>query len=221
MPLVPLVPLTPIASLPPMSSLTKKQKEVLEFIQEYIVDFGYAPSYREIGEHFGLSSPATVHSHVQALVEKNMITVGDDGEARSIEVCNGINQEPSILLPLMGLIAAGQPIEAIEQNETMAVPTNFVVDGSNSYVLQIKGQSMIEDGILDGDYVVIERNPSPRNGEVVVALLDNAYATLKRFYRETNRIRLQPANSSMDPIYVKDCIIQGVVRAVIRKFQPV
>ncbi len=103
----------------------------------------------------------------------------------------------------------------------MAVPTQFVVDGANSYVLRVKGQSMIEDGILNGDFVVVERNPSPKNGEVVVALLDNAYATLKRFYREANRIRLQPANHTMDPIYVKDVVIQGVVRAVIRKFQPV
>ncbi len=203
------------------SSLTKKQAEVLEYIRSHIDDVGYAPSYREIGEHFGLSSPATVHSHVQALVEKEMIRVGDDGEARSIELVRGIQGIPSVHLPLMGLIAAGEPIEALEDNETMAVPAEFVVDGANSYVLQIKGQSMIEDGILDGDYVVIERNPSPKNGEVVVALLDNAYATLKRFHREKSRIRLQPANSTMEPIFVKDCIIQGVVRAVIRKFQPV
>ena len=204
-----------------MSSLTKKQAEILEFIREHIKEQGYAPSYREIGEHFGLSSPATVHTHVQALVEKGEIKVGDEGEARSIEVMGSFPSEQSVLLPMLGLIAAGAPIEAIEGNETMAVPATFVVDGSNSYVLRIKGRSMIEDGILDGDYVVIERNPSPKNGEVVVALLDNAYATLKRFHRERNRIRLQPANSTMDPIYVKDCIIQGVVRAVIRKFQPV
>jgi repressor LexA len=100
----------------------------------------------------------------------------------------------------------------------MAVPADLVVDQINSYVLKVKGQSMIEDGILNGDYVIIERNPSPRNGDVVVALLDNTYATLKRFYREANRIRLQPANSTMKPIYAKDPLIQGVVKAVIRKF---
>jgi repressor LexA len=206
-----------------MSKLTKKQSEVLVYITQHINDEGYAPSYREIADYFGLSSPATVHGHVQTLVEKGMINVGGDGEARSIELV--INEdEPetgTMILPLMGLITAGSPIEAVEQNETMAVPAEFVLDGANSFVLKVKGRSMIEDGILDGDFVVIERNPSPRNGEVVVALLDNAFATLKRFYRETNRIRLQPANSSMDPIYVQDCIIQGVVRAVIRKFQPV
>ena len=202
-------------------TLTKKQAEVLEFIRLHIEDRGYAPSYREIGEHFGLSSSATVHAHVQALAEKGEIDVGDEGEARSIELKQRFPMFPSIELPLVGLITAGIPIEAIEERETMAVPAQFVVDGANSFVLRVKGRSMIEDGILDGDFVVIERNPSPKNGEVVVALLDNAYATLKRFYRERNRIRLQPANSTMDPIYVQDCIIQGVVRAVIRQFKPV
>lgn len=204
-----------------MPPLTKKQSEVLEFIREHIKDNCYAPSYREIAEHFGLSSPATIHGHVQLLVEKGLINIGEEGEARSIELVAEITGGSSVFLPLLGLITAGAPIEAVEQNEAMAVPTDFVLDSANSYVLRVKGRSMIEDGILDGDFVVIERNPSPRNGEVVVALLDNAFATLKRFYRERNRIRLQPANSSMDPLYVQDCIIQGVVRAVIRKFQPV
>lgn len=204
-----------------MSTLTKKQAEVLEFIKQHLQDEGYAPSYREIADHFGLSSPATVHGHVQALIEKGLVTSGDDGEARSLELVEEHEDSNAVWLPLMGLITAGSPIEAVEDNEAMAVPADFVLDGTNSFVLRVKGRSMIEDGILDGDYVVIERSPSPRNGEVVVALLDNAFATLKRFYRERNRIRLQPANSSMDPIYVQDCIIQGVVRAVIRKFQPV
>jgi len=204
-----------------MSQLTKKQSEVLAFIREHLEENGYAPSYREIADAFGLSSPATIHGHVQSLIEKGLITNGEDGEARSIELVQEEEQGASIFLPLMGLITAGEPIEALQENETMAVPVDFVLDGANSFVLRVKGRSMIEDGILDGDFVVIERNPSPRNGEVVVALMDNAFATLKRFYRERNRIRLQPANSSMDPIYVQDCIIQGVVRAVIRKFQPV
>lgn len=209
------------ANIKHMSKLTKKQAEILSFIQKHIEDQGYAPSYREIAESFGLSSPATVHGHVQALVEKGVLNIGDEGEARSIELADSVPSGPSILLPMMGLITAGEPIEAVEDNEAMAVPADFVLDSANSFVLRVKGRSMIEDGILDGDFVVIERNPSPTNGEVVVALLDNAYATLKRFYRERNRIRLQPANSTMDPIYVQDCIIQGVVRAVIRKFQPV
>ncbi|MBI4714015.1 transcriptional repressor LexA [Candidatus Uhrbacteria bacterium] len=204
-----------------MPPLTKKQAEILVYIREHIKEHGYAPSYREIGEHFGLSSPATVYTHIQTLVEKGEITVGEEGEARSIELVANTQNEPAVLLPLLGLITAGELIEAVEDRETMAIPATFVLDGANSFVLRVKGRSMIEDGILDGDFVVIERNPSPKNGEVVVALLDNAYATLKRFYREQKRIRLQPANSTMNPIYVKDCIIQGVVRAVIRQFRPV
>lgn len=205
-----------------MSNLTPKQTEVLNIIQSFTRENGYAPSYREIADELGLSSPATVHGHVKTLLEKGVIEMGEEGEARSIEIIRPQEMAaPSVLLPLAGLITAGEPIEAVEDNETMAVPADFVIDGSNSYVLKVKGESMIEDGILSGDFVVIERNPSPKNGEVVVALLDNAYATLKRFYREPSRIRLQPANSTMDPIYVKDCIIQGVVRAVIRNFQPV
>ena len=121
-------------------------------------------------------------------------------------------------LPLVGLITAGEPIEAIEDKETIAVPADFVRDTVNSYVLRVKGESMIDEGILSGDYVIVERNPSPKNGDVVVALLNNAYATLKKFYREKARIRLQPANTTMKPIYAKDPLIQGIVRGVIRKF---
>lgn len=210
-----------------MQRLTKQQTAVLGIIQGYLAEHGYAPSYREIATELSLSSPATVHAHVKALLEKGVIRMGDEGEARSIELVPQHEADigrvttplaASIFLPLCGLITAGAPIEAVEEHETMAIPANFVIDGANSYVLQVKGKSMIEDGILSGDYVVIERNPSPKNGDVVVALLDNAYATLKRFYRESNRIRLQPANHTMKPIYVKDCIVQGVVRAVIRRF---
>ena len=140
-------------------------------------------------------------------------------EARSIELVEAETTWASALeLPLVGLITAGEPIEAVEQNETIAVPSDFVTDQVNSYVLRVKGESMIEEGILDGDYVIVERNPSPQNGDVVVALLNNAYATLKKFYREAARIRLQPANHTMKPIYAKDPLIQGIVRGVIRKF---
>ena len=222
-----------------MSPLTKKQSQILTFIDERISENGYAPSYREIATHFGFTSTATVHQYIKTLLEKGYLRMGDDGEARSIEIIHrpthssilhpseapqerrGTSSRRDVItLPLMGLITAGVPIEAVMQNETMAVPADLVIDGENSFVLRVKGQSMIEDGILDGDYVVIERNPSPKNGDVVVALLDNAYATLKRFYLEKNRIRLQPANRTMEPIYVQDCIVQGIVRAVIRKFQP-
>lgn len=206
-----------MSRLPP---LTKKQKEVLDFIEQFVQENGYTPSYREIASGLGLSSPSTVHQHIQTLCEKGVINTGDDGSARSIELVETEELSPlSVMLPLAGVITAGEPIDAVEENEAIAIPTDFVVDVANSYVLKVKGRSMIEDGIFDGDYVVIERNPSPKNGDIVVALLDNAYATLKRFYRESNYIRLQPANSTMEPIIIKgDINIQGVVRAVIRRF---
>jgi len=204
----------------PLPPLTKKQREVLDFIESFIQDNGYTPSYREIAQGMGLSSPSTVHQHIQALCDKGVINTGDDGAARSIELCETDEISPmSVMLPLAGMIAAGEPIEAVEDCEAMAVPADLMIDAENSYVLKVRGRSMIEDGIFDGDYVIIERNHSPKNGEIVVALLDNEYATLKRFYREPDHIRLQPANSTMKPIKIKgDINIQGIVRAVIRKF---
>lgn len=204
-----------------MPTLTKKQSAVYDFIKKFVASEGYAPSYREIAEYFELSSPATAYQHVQALIDKGYLECGTGGIARSIEV---IEQEETFspevaVLPLAGMITAGAPIEAVETNDTIAVPADFVVDKMNSYVLRVKGESMIDDGILDGDYVVVERNNYPKNGEVVVALLDNTHATLKRFYKEDKRIRLQPANKTMEPIFVRDVIVQGVVRAVIRRFQ--
>jgi len=197
--------------------LSPKQKDVLDFIIQFINDRGYAPSFREIADGLELASPSTVHVHIQALRTRGFLKAG--GAARELEPTDkAVRWGKSVILPLAGLITAGMPIEAVEERETMAVPVDLAPDSANSYVLRVKGQSMIEDGIFDGDYVVVERNPSPKNGDVVVALLDNAYATLKRFYRERDRIRLQPANSTMKPIYCYDPIIQGVVRAVIRRF---
>lgn len=202
-------------------NLTKKQRAVLDYAVNYTADNGFAPTVREIADELGFSSPATAHEHLQNLKDKGFLKINPD-QIRGIEPAKKImDLSKSFSLPLAGLITAGEPIEALEDNETMAVPADLVVDGANSYILKVKGTSMIEDGIFDGDYVIIERNPSPKNGDVVVALLDNAYATLKRFYREPTRIRLQPANASMKPIYVKDLIVQGVVRAVVRKFQTI
>lgn len=198
-----------------MPQLTKKQKQILDYVTEFIQLNGYAPSYREIAEYFGLSSTATVHDHVRALEDKGLIT-STHNAARSLELVS-YRFGKAIELPLVGLIAAGEPIEAIEQNETISVPQNMARD-ENSYVLKVRGDSMIEDGILDGDYVIVERSFYPQNGDVVVALLDNTYATLKRYYREKDRIRLQPANSTMQPIYDKNPAIQGIVRGVLRTF---
>ncbi len=198
--------------------ITKRQKEILDFIKSFIGSNGYSPSFSEIGQAFNLSSPATVHQHIKALVDKGYLK-NDFNAKRSLEVVpQSQDLSQAFNLPLVGLITAGEPIEAVEQNETIAVPSDLVVHQDDTYVLKVKGDSMIEDGILSGDYVVVERNHYPNNGDIVVALLNNAYATLKRFYRESKRIRLQPANGNYKPIYVKDVLIQGVVRGVIRNY---
>lgn len=202
-------------------SLTKKQKEILNFIVQFIQENEYSPSYQEIADHFQLSSKATVHQHIQALQTKGCLNNDGSPTRNLIPSEEHLTQSKAIDLPLVGLITAGQPIEAVEQQETMAVAAHMVLDPANAYVLQVKGESMIDEGILNGDYVVVQRNPSPKNGDVVVALLNNQYATLKKFYRENNRVRLQPANKTMKPIYAKDPLIQGVVQAIIRTYQAI
>ncbi|MCX6740723.1 MAG: transcriptional repressor LexA [Candidatus Parcubacteria bacterium] len=197
-------------------SLTKRQKEILDYINDFIEEYGYAPSYREIGQNFGLSSTATVCEHIQTLEAKGYLKT-DHNEARSIEIIEN-EKASAVFLALAGLITAGEPIEAVEQPEKIAVPTDLIKDESQTFVLKVKGQSMIDEGIYDGDYVVVEKNSHPENGQVVVALLDNTFATLKKFYKESNRIRLQPANSTMKPIFAKNVIVQGIVKAVIRKY---
>ena len=197
-------------------SLTKRQKQIIDFINQFTEENGYSPSYREIGDHFGLSSTATVCEHIQTLEEKGYLKT-DPNEARSIEIIEN-EKASAVFLALAGLITAGVPIEAVEQKEKIAVPADLVKNEGQSYVLKVKGQSMIDEGIFDGDYVVVEKNEHPENGQVVVALLDNSYATLKKFYKEANRIRLQPANSTMKPIFAKNVTVQGIVRAVIRKY---
>lgn len=202
-----------------MESLTKKQREILDYILKVIRERDYTPSYREIATALGLSSPATVHEHVARLREKGYLA-SDEGSPVSVAE-KVLGKATAALLPLMGVITAGEPIEAVEDNATMAVPTEFVRDSENSFVLAVKGRSMIDDGILDGDYVIVERaDAPPRDGTVVVAIVENTYATLKRYYRERDRVRLQPANKEMKPMYFngRDVSVQGVVRAVIRKF---
>lgn len=202
--------------------LSKRQKEILDFISNFIADNGYAPTYQEIGEYFNLSSPATIHQHVKALEDKGYLK-SEYNAKRSLEILEVRDENKAVAyeVPLVGLITAGEPIEAVEDNETIAIPSSLVLQRANTYVLRVKGDSMVGDGILSGDYVVIERTNYPQNGDIIVALLDNAYATLKRFYRETNRIRLQPANGKYKPMYVKDLIVQGIVRGVIRNYQTI
>ena len=200
-----------------MNKLTKKQRQILDFISSYSISHGYAPSYREIAGHFHLHSVSTVFQHIKALEEKGFIAKNFNS-ARSVDVVEPSQESARVIeLPLVGLIAAGEPIEAVETRESIAVPESLV-ENMNSFVLKVKGDSMIGEGIYDGDYVIVERNFYPRDGDVVVALIDNTYATLKKYYRETNCIRLQPANPEMDPIFVLNPAIQGIVRGIFRKF---
>jgi len=196
-----------------MDNLTKRQKEILEFIEQFIASHDYSPSYREIAENFNLGSIATVADHVDNLHSKGYL-VKDFNEARSLQLTPRWD-ERSFEVPLMGSIAAGSPIEAIRTSETIDIPRDMM--GKNVFALKVRGDSMIEDGIFDGDYVIIEQTDSPKDGDIVVALIDSG-ATLKRFYREKDKVRLQPANSSFKPIYSKKVVVQGRVKGVIRKF---
>lgn len=197
-----------------MHSLTKRQKEILDFISEYIASHDYAPSYREIAEFFHLSSIATVADHIDNLKEKEFLTK-DFNEARSLQLTPRYD-ERTFEVPLLGTIAAGLPIEAIRTNETIDIPKDMM--GKNVFALKVRGDSMIDDGIFDGDYIIIEQTDRPKNGDIVVALIDGDSATVKRFYREKDHIRLQPANPKFGPIRSKKVVVQGKVRGVIRKF---
>lgn len=203
--------------------LTKRQQQVLEYIERYIAEKGYGPTVREIGEAVNLSSPSTVHVHLKTLEDKGFI-VRDPLKSRSISLPH--KDEPlsfgegafsnTLTLPLVGNVAAGEPLFAEENiTDTMVLPTDIVGD-SASFILQVHGESMIEAGINDGDYVVVKQQQSAYNGEIIVALLEDG-ATVKRFYKEQDFIRLQPENSSMDPIITRDCSIVGKVVAVLRR----
>ncbi|MDB5178167.1 MAG: hypothetical protein JWN01_110 [Patescibacteria group bacterium] len=202
--------------------LTKRQKEVLNFVTQYLELNGYAPSYREIAAHFKYGSVATVAEHIESLVAKGMLQKGDN-EARSIQLVRAedVDATPSISLPILGLVAAGQPIETLGRHtETLEVPP-FMVGRRNSYVLQVKGDSMIDEGIHTGDYVVVTEKSVPSNGEMVIALINGGEATLKRYYKEKGHIRLQPSNSAMEPIIIEagtPIEIQGIVIGLIRKY---
>lgn len=201
-------------------TLYRRQKQILDFINQYVSMNGHSPTLQEIADALSLRSLATVHEHLQALSRKGIIR-RFEGSVRGIEVLDKKIGDAlqGIELPLMGFIAAGAPIEPYtDPNATFSVSPTLVSAKKRSYVLQVKGDSMIEDGILDSDYVVIEEQNVANNGDIVVALLENGIATLKRFFKEKDRIRLQPANSTMKPIYAKHVTVQGKVVGVIRKF---
>jgi repressor LexA len=200
--------------------LTKRQKEILDYIDSFIAERGYAPSFEEIAESFGYSSLATVHEHLSNLERKGYIRKSYN-ESRSIELVRPGQGEPTLDLPLLGAVAAGLPIEAIPDSETIAVPPDMVRRQKDNYVLRVEGNSMIEEQIRDGDYIVVQAQESAEDGEMVVALVGGDSATVKKLYRESgNRVRLQPANPIMSPILVdaRDVRIQGVVVGVIRKY---
>jgi repressor LexA len=198
--------------------LTKRQKQILNHIEESIRRNGYAPSLTEISEQFKLRSISTVHKHLVHLEEKGLIK-RHWNRARAIEVVPGDKKPLARDVPLAGLIAAGEPIEAVRWNELVAVPEDMI-GRRDVYVLKVRGESMIEDQIRDGDFVIVERRTDPRNGELIVALLNGESATLKKFYREKSRIRLQPSHPTMKPIFVQeeDLTVQGVVVGLLRKY---
>ncbi|HEX7018066.1 MAG TPA: transcriptional repressor LexA [Patescibacteria group bacterium] len=201
-------------------TLYKRQRQIVDFIAQYVQKHGYAPTLQEIADAINVSSLATVHEHLQALERKKVIKKFE-GAVRGIELIDRtfLRMTDSVDLPLMGYIAAGSPIEPhSDPNATFKVSPHLVTGKKRAYVLQVKGQSMIEDHIDDGDYVVIEETNDVNNGDIVVALLDNGLATLKRYYKELTRVRLEPANSTMSPIYATNVQIQGRVVGLIRKF---
>ncbi len=199
--------------------LTKKQKQIYDFIENSIRTNGYAPSIHEIGENFGLSSPATIHKHLTNLESKGLI-IRHKNMSRAIEITTTHeNETGSVDIPLLGYIAAGSPIEVFPYEETLSVPTDMM--GKNrTFALKVKGESMIEDQICDGDFVVVEQREQARNGETVVALVNGESVTLKKYYRENGSVRLQPANSTMEPIVIpaQNVTVQGVVIGLLRKF---
>jgi repressor LexA len=202
-----------------MATLTKRQKEIVDYLDLFIAEHGYAPTLEEIGARFGLSSPATVHKHLTNLVAKGILR-RKWNHSRALELVSPKRKAAAVELPLLGQVAAGRPIEAIETPGTLALPEELV-RRENSYVLRVVGDSMIEDGILDGDFIVVEERPAPENGETIVAMV-NGEATVKRFFRERNgKVRLQPANERMAPILVKEREFssRGRVVAVLRKFR--
>jgi repressor LexA len=199
--------------------LTPKQRAILDFITSFSDKNDYSPSYREIAEHFNLSSTATIAEHIDTLKQKGYLR-DDLSGVRALQLQAADTFAPNIIdhltIPMMGSIAAGHPIEAVRTAESIDIPRDMA--GKKVFALKVKGDSMIEDGILDSDYVIIEACDNPKNGDIVVALLDRDNVTLKRFYREKDHVRLQPANKNYKPIRVKKVVIQGRVKGVIRKF---
>lgn len=204
--------------------LPKKKQALLKFLKEYIQIHRYAPTLTEIAKEFNVSSLSTIHEHLDFL-EKNGFIRRDKQQARGITILemkedkiDSDSETPLIRLPLVGTIAAGQPIEAIENRDALIAVPQEIVGKKNAYILRVKGDSMIESLVADGDYVVVEKTDYAKDGDMVVALLEDGTATLKKFYRQKNYIRLQPANPKYKPLLLNTVVIQGRVLGVIRQF---
>lgn len=199
-------------------SLSSKQREVYEFLKKYSQEKGYPPAVREICEAVGLSSTSTVHGHLKRLEKKGLIK-RDATKPRALEIVEFVNRKKEMIdIPIVGKVTAGEPILAVENIEdTFTIPLNYIKNRNDLFILKVKGESMIDAGILDGDLAIIEKTESVLNGDIVVALIDNS-ATIKRFFKEKDHIRLQPENKTMSPIIVKDCRILGKLVGIYRTY---
>lgn len=198
-------------------AITRRQKEVLDFIRNFVERCGYSPSFEEIAHGLDLSSLATVHKHISNLERKGLLQRAHN-RSRSIDVLPDHRKSNVQEIPMLGRIAAGRPVEALETHESLSL--NDIVDNKSVFALEVRGESMRDDHIMNGDYVLVEKAQTARQGEIVVALVDGAETTLKRYYLEGKVVRLQPANPEMEPIYVPAgrVAIQGRVLAIVRKF---
>lgn len=204
-----------------MKNLTKRQNEILDYIKSYIVKYGYPPTVREIGASLGVSSPATIHAHLENLEEKGVIR-RKETKNRAIELLvdneYATKEVEVVEVPLLGKITAGSPIEAIQNpDEYFALPAYLIPKNKEVFTLKVSGESMINAGILDGDIVIVERQNTARNGQIVVAMTEENEVTLKTFYKESNYFRLQPENDTMDPIILNQVSILGIAIGLYRK----
>jgi len=196
--------------------LTRRQQQIVEFLRQYTEERGISPTLEEIAEHFGVNK-VTIFGHVAELERKGVLRRAARGVSRALQLVDEPSATAGLQLPVLGKIAAGAPIEAVEAPEVLDF-ADFVPEGRDVYALRVRGNSMIEDSICDGDVVLIERRSNARNGETVVAVLPDGECTLKRFYKEAKGYRLQPANETMEPIYVSNVEIRGVVIGVVRRY---
>ena len=200
--------------------LTPRQKQILDFIKNYTKKKGFAPSLEEIKKHFRLNSVSTIHQHIEALERKGALQTSKN-QRRSIEVNKPSKQTETISIPLLGVITAGEPVEAYEMPEKITVSKDLIKGSGDHFALKVNGDSMINEGIFDGDTVVVRKQQTAENGETVVALINGSETTLKKIYKEKNGFRLQPANPNMKPIFVEELAVQGKVVSIIRNFEEI